>query len=373
MSYLFLAMRFSVAGMCFGLAGFVLFTATAKSDIPTTMRAVVSTGAGSKEGDFSKVKLVTDHPVPQPGSGQVLIKVAKSSINPVDYKLLTGTPGPSPKVLGFDVAGTIAQVGSGCTRLKAGDAVWADLGKYTDFTLEGIQLGAWAEYAVADESQVALKPAALDNEAAGSLPLVALTDYQALKKVGAPWKNRHNLSVVITSGSGGTGIPAIQLAKAYGAAHIIVSASASHTALLESIGATSVIDYHKASLWDVLPANSVDIVYDNYGAAGTADKAVGAIRAGGAFIFLPGKGGAISTKPKEGVTQMSYGLCDASRGEDLAALAALANEDNLKAVVQEHFALEDIVKALNESMAGHVVGKISISVAKEPLDQSVMV
>jgi len=340
------------------------------------MRAAVVTGKGSKEGDFSKVSVLPDRAVPTPGKGQVLIKVAASSVNPVEWKLLSSkliiplTLFRS-KVWGFDVAGTIEQVGSGCTRLKVGDEVWADLGKSS--LTNPIQLGAWAEYAVADESQVGVKPTTLNFQQAGSLPLAALTDYQAFKKAGAPWTGHHNLTVVITSGSGGTGIPAIQMAKAWGASRIVTAGSASHADLLKSLGATDVIDYHKSSLWEALPENSVDIVYDNYGASGTSDAAVPSIRAGGVFIWLPGKGGAASKKPKEGVTQIDYGLCDSSHYEDLDALAALANAGKLKAVVQQSFALENVVQALNASFGGHVVGKVGLDILKMPSSEAVLV
>merc|ERR1712224_389076 len=129
--------------------------------------------------------------------------------------------------------------------------------------------------------------------------------------------------------------PAIQLAKAYGASRIITAAGASHTDFLQNLGATDVIDYHKASLWDVLPADSVDIVYDNYGSAGTADAALPSIRSGGVFIFLPGKGGAVSKHSKEGVKQIDYGLCDSSHHEDLDALKELVDEGHLKAVIDK--------------------------------------
>jgi len=327
------------------------------------MRAVVATGSASHEGDFSKVAFVSNRPVPQPGRDQVLIRVAASSVNPVDWKLLSEpwVVMRYPHVLGFDVAGVIEQVGASCTRLRIGDAVWADLGKGS--VLHGPQLGAWAEFALADESQVSLKPSSLDFEGAASLPLVALTDYQALKKAGAPWSDRRNFTVVVTSGSGGTGIPALQMARAYGASQVITSASSKHATLLKHLGATLVIDYHKSSIWDVLPDNSVDIVYDNYGAPGTADAAMRAIRPGGVFIFLPGKNGSTSRNPKPGVKQINYGLCDSSNHEDLDALRDLANAGHLKPYIQESFSLEDSVEALNASFSGHVVGKVGISIA----------
>jgi NADPH:quinone reductase-like Zn-dependent oxidoreductase len=264
-----------------------------------------------------------------------------------------------PKVLGFDASGTIEALGSGCSRLKVGDEVWADLGQ-AGFKYGGIQMGAWAQYAVADESQVGLKPQGLNFTEAAALPLAALTDYQALKKAGSPWTGKKNLTVVVTSGSGGTGTPAIQLAKTYGAVRIITASSPSHTALLKELGATDVFDYHKGTIWEQLSDNSVDVVYDNYGAAGTADAAMSSIRPGGVFVFLPGKGGAVSKHPKEGVKQINYGLCDSSKHEDLDALKAIADKGQLKAVVQEIIPLDEINRALNTSFGGHVVGKLAI-------------
>jgi len=326
---------------------------------PATMQAVVVTGSG-EEGDFSKVKVVSNQPVPMPGRGEVLIKVAASSVNPVDWKLMENPIWGRGKVAGFDAAGVVEAVGSGCTRLKPGDAVWADLGKGS-FGGD-LQLGAWAEYAIADESQVGLKPAALGFEEAASLPLVALTDLQALKQAGAPWAGPE-VTVVITSGSGGTGVVAIQLAKAFGATRIVTSASPRHHELLRSLGATDVLDYHEGTIWETLDDESVDVVFDNYGAAGTADAAMASLKSNkGVFIFLPGKGGAVSLHPKEGVKQINYGLCDPSNHEELDELAALADGGKLRAVVPESHMLQDVVEALESSAAGHAVGKIGINI-----------
>merc|ERR1712046_436859 len=105
--------------------------------------------------------------------------------------------------------------------------------------------------------------------------------------------------------------------------------------------------------------------YDNYGAAGTADLAMPSLRAGGVFEFLPGKGGDVSKKPKAGVTQINYGLCDSSKHEDLDALKAIADVGDLKAVVKQSFGLEDIISALNASFEGHAVGKIGITMHQQ--------
>jgi len=345
----------------------VVYAATAfgAGATPTTMRAVVVTDA-APERDFSNVKVVTDYPVPIPGAGQLLIKVAASSINPVDWKIMENK-NIWPKVPGFDVAGEVEAIsfqGEDCNRFRRGDGVWADLGK----GLGGSpQLGAWAEYAIADCSQVGLKPQSMSFEDAASLPLAALTDFQALRMVGAPWADyrthRENLTVVVTSGSGGTGVHAIQLAKAYGAKNIITSSSPRNADLLRSLGATVVVDYHNGEIWDFLENDSVDIVYDNFGAPGTADAAMASLKHNAEFIFLPGKGGAISEHPKKGVRQLDFGLCDASNYEDLDQLASFIDAGMLHAVVPESHTLENILDVLASSVAGHAVGKIGINIS----------
>ena len=130
------------------------------NDAQNTMKAVVASAVASKEGDFSKIS-VKNISIPTPSPGEVLIKVAASSVNPVDWKILTGgLPLKFPHTLGFDVSGTVAQCND-CKRLKENDVVWADLGK--TWLLRGGELGAYAEYALADEEQVGLKPNGIDK------------------------------------------------------------------------------------------------------------------------------------------------------------------------------------------------------------------
>jgi len=303
--------------------------------------------------------------VPTLGAGQVLIRAAASSINPVDWKLMENSDN-WPAVPGFDLSGVVEDVAwdHDCKRFKKGDAVWADLGK--GLGTSKMQLGAWAEYAVADCTQVGHKPESMSFEEAASMPLVALTGLLALRMVGAPWANhrtyRENLTVVVTSGSGGTGVIAIQFAKAFGAKHIITSASPRNADLLRSLGATEVVDYHKNTIWDIMEDDSVDVVFDNFGAPGTADAAMASMKSNGAFIYLPGKGGAISENPKDGLTQLNYGLCDASDYEDLDQIRDLIDAGMIRAVVPESHKLEDIQDILHASAAGHAIGKIGINI-----------
>ena len=335
--------------------------------IPTTMRAVVGT-KGYKGKISDVVSFVSGHPVPSIGDGQILIHVNASSVNPVDWKIVE-EPFMGfrlPHVLGFDCSGTVAAVGAGVSRLKVGDEVWADLGK--TWPSKGGQLGAYAEYALADESQVGLKPTSLSFSAAASLPLVSLTDLQAYRKMlgAASLVSFTNKTVVVTSGSGGTGVVAVQLAKkAYGAKMVITACGPSTQAFCKSLGADVVVDYTagKAALWDaVAAAGGSDMVFDNYGAAGTADLAMPTLKVNGVFLFLPGKGGAVSTHPKKGVHQINFGLADATHYADLDALKGFADKGQLSAHVSQTFPLEKVAEAFEASIAGGAVGKIGVSI-----------
>ena len=124
------------------------------------------------------------------------------------------------------------------------------------------------------------------------MPEVGLTSLFSLKRTasepgsplpqGSPWPSKSNLTVLITAGAGGTGSIGIQLAKAWGASHIATAASGDASIqFVRSLGATYVTDYKKVDIFDSLPGDSVDVVYDNYGAEGTADKAMRVLRSGG--------------------------------------------------------------------------------------------
>lgn len=247
------------------------------------------------------------------------------------------------------------------------DTVWADLGKVEVLKL-GLQLGAYAEYAVASESQVGHAPKTLPLADAGTLPLVALTSYQALRKTGAgsTWDTGKGktFTVVITSGSGGTGFVGVQLAKAWGATRIVTAAGPQNAGWLKEMGASEVIDYHSSTIWENLANGTVDVVYDNYGAPGTADLAMPKMKSGGIFIWLPGKGGGKAKHPRKDVTEIDYGLCDSSKHEDLDALASIADKGELKAHVGNWFDLQDIPAAFNLSQHGKAAGKIGVRVAR---------
>ena len=346
------------------------------------MRQVRATGLCT--APFTSCVEVAQVSAPTPARGEALIAVNGTSVNPSDCD--TVEMGGCAKGCGADVAGTVVEC-PGCTRLKPGDVVWT------------LAQPAYADYVVAQESMVGLAPkltAGFDIAAAGTLPEVGLTSLFSLKRTvaapgtpmpsGSPWspaKYGHNLTVAVTAGSSGTGAVAIELAKAFGAAHVATATTgAAGAAFVKKLGADIVVDYMEQEILDALPEASVDIVYDNYGAEGSADKAMRVLREGGAYLLLPHgecyetqsqAPPCLSANPKPGVSQLNY-----ATGVDFEA-HALAGLDELKALVQSGglhahvgrtFSLTHAAAAFNFSAGGGSggvddhLGKISIVTAE---------
>jgi NADPH:quinone reductase-like Zn-dependent oxidoreductase len=150
-------------------------------------------------------------PEPQMGKDDVLVRVHAASVNPLDGKLRDGAfkailPYRPPFVLGHDVAGTVVKIGTLVQRFKVGDEIYSRPRDH--------RIGTFAEFISINEADVALKPNNLTMEEAASIPLVALTAWQALVERG---KVKPGQKVFIQAGSGGVGMISIQLAKHLGA------------------------------------------------------------------------------------------------------------------------------------------------------------
>jgi len=322
------------------------------------MQGVVCPGY---DPDFKLLKPSTIQ-TPAPGQGEVLIRVHTSSVNPVDVDIISDKVEATlaqkfKKVLGFDVAGEVAAVGPGASRLKVGDQVWCDLGMF-GIKEKVVQLGAFAEYAVAFEQQVGLKPAGYNMTEAGVVPLVGLTAYQALEDAKAlEWKGA-NKTVLVTSGSGGTGIMLVQMAKYLGAGYLISVTSTKHIDFVKSLGADKVIDYTTTNLWDVIPDDSLDVVMDNIGKPGYSDEAMKKLKVGGYLILIQGS---LSKNPKPGVHQQTM-LCEPSHYEDLDKIKEMVDANKLRSFVDSTFPLAQVSQAYNRSHTGAVVGKVAIEI-----------
>ena len=172
---------------------------------------------------------------PSPGAGEVLVKVMAVSVNPADWHIMRGKPliaraelglmRPKHKILGADIAGQVETVGSGVTRFKPGDEVYADLLDHG--------WGGFAEYVSVPIDVLAIKPASQSFEEAAAVPVAAVTALQGLYRHG---EIKSGQKVLINGASGGVGHFAVQIAKSYGA-EVTGVTSTGNIDLVRSLGA----------------------------------------------------------------------------------------------------------------------------------------
>ena len=216
-----------------------------------TMRAVCIYAYGGP-----KVLVYEDAPCPQARDGEVLIRVHAAGINPVDWKIREGRfndmiPTTFPRVLGWDVSGVVESVGRGVSRLAVGDEVFSRPDNSRD--------GAYAEYIVVAEFEVARKPKSIDHVHAAALPYAGLTAWQSLFDAAGLSAGQR---VLIHGAAGGVGHLAVQLAKWKGA-HVIGTASERNHDFLRKLGVDQVIEYPEERFEEAV--EPVDVVLDTIG------------------------------------------------------------------------------------------------------------
>ncbi len=221
---------------------------------------------------------------PEPKAGQVLIRVAASSVNPADLGIRSGalqTIAPAfPAILHGDVAGIVDAVGEGVTAFRPGEAVYACAGGVVGSP------GALGDYMLADAALVAKKPASLSMVEAGVLPLVSITAWEALVERAqvAPGEK-----VLIHGGTGGVGHIAIQLAKWLGATVYTTVSSPSKVAIARGLGADVTIDYRTQAVDDYVAEHTggtgFDVVLDTVGGT-NIDASFRAARLNGRVVSL---------------------------------------------------------------------------------------
>ena len=229
---------------------------------------------------FSTRMSIEQLPVPQPGPGQVLVRIAASGVNPLDTKIASGAAPHArprlPAILGIDVAGTVAAVGEGVTTFHVGATVYGMAGG-----IAGIQ-GSLAEYGVFDSALLAPVPPGLSLREAAALPLVFITAWEGLVERAHV---KAGDSVLVHGGAGGVGHMAVQLAVALGA-KVSATGSAASRAAIEALGARF-IDYHTSTVDDYVAEHTggagFDIVYDTVGGV-TLDASFKAARMYGGHV-----------------------------------------------------------------------------------------
>jgi NADPH:quinone reductase-like Zn-dependent oxidoreductase len=316
---------------------------------------------------------LTDVPTPELREDEVLVQVHAAGVNLLDSKIRSGEfklilPYRMPLVLGHDVAGEVVKVGARVRQFKPGDKVYA---RPDDF-----RIGTFAEFVPVKDASLSLKPQGLSMEEAASIPLVALTAWQALVEKA---KLKRGQKVFIQAGSGGVGTFAIQLAKHLGAT-VATTTSTGNVALVKSLGADVVIDYKTQDFEDVL--RDYDVVLNSQDGK-TLEKSLRVLKRGGKLISISGppdpefsKEIGASAFVKLAMRLLSSGIRRKakSRGVDYSFLFMRANGTQLreitrlfdagviKPVIDRVFAFEQTNEALAHVEAGRAKGKVVIKV-----------
>ena len=300
-------------------------------------------------------------------AGEVLVKVAAAGVNPVDSAIRGGYFGPAtsfPLVLGGDLSGTVVSAGAG-SRFVAGDAVFAMTAAVFG-SLAPARQGAFAEYAIVAESELARAPTSIPITHAAAPPLVALTALQALA-AAAPVPGQR---VLINGASGGVGHVAVQLAKSEFGLHVTALSSAKNAAWVRGLGADAVVDYAPGVAAALAPftgdeAAKFDIIFDVLGGENLDFAATHALKKGGfvTHVQSTGSGGSEVARTDGAGLRFARTLVKPV-GEQLSRIAALIDGGKLSVKVAKELPLgpEGVGAALAEVSAGHAGGKVILIV-----------
>lgn len=306
-----------------------------------------------------------DIDVPDVGDGEVLVRVQAAGVDAGVWHLMTGKPyllrlfgfglrKPKLPVRGRDLAGTVKAVGKDVTRFRPGDEVF------------GTSLGGtFAEYAVAGEDRLELKPENLTFEQAAAVPVSACAALHGLRDSGRVQKGQ---KVLVIGAGGGFGAFAVQLAKAYGA-NVTAVCSTGKLDLVRSIGADNVIDYTREDFADA--GQSYDLILEIAGNA-ELSRLRSALTNTGTLVLAGGEGGG----PLFGgvdrqlrglllsmvVRQKIRALVSGEGTKDLQDLRELIEAGKITPVIDRTYSLSEVPEAIRELRAGHARGKLVITV-----------
>ena len=328
------------------LSACALSAALAQTDKPV-MKAVVVNDYGGPE-----VLKYQDAPRPEPKEDEILVRVMAAGVNPVDAYVRQGMFAKRgldnrPAIIGYDISGVVEQTGPKVTKFKNGDAVFCYLS-----VMRG---GGYAEFAIAKESETALKPKNINFEEAAAVPLAATTAWQALVDTAKLEKGQ---TVLIHGGSGGVGSFAIQIAKARGA-KVIATASTAHQSLLKQLGVDQAIDYTTTKFEDVV--KDVDLVL-NCVRADAMNRSYGVVKKGGMIVSITDEPDQTECG-KRGIRCSRLGAHPDAKV--LEELTKLIEAGKMKPIVSQTLPLADASKAHQQIETHHTLGKIVLKVADD--------
>jgi NADPH:quinone reductase-like Zn-dependent oxidoreductase len=300
-------------------------------------------------GDPTGVK-VAQAPRPEPGRGQVLVRVKAAGVNALDWMIAEGKARSwldhrLPLTLGWELAGTVEKLGADVKRFKPGDDVFGMIDLSGD--------GADAEFAVGAENAFAIKPRTIDFPAAAAVPIAALTAHQALFDAA---DLRAGQTILIHAAAGGVGSTAVQLAKALDARVIGTASRSEHIKLIRDLGCDQAIDYKTTRFEDHV--RDVDVVLDPVG-ADTQRRSFAVLKKGGILVALTEEPPQDLARTK-GVRATMIGV--KPDGRRLADIAEIIDDDKLRPLVQAVLPLDQAKEALALSRTRHVAGKIVLAI-----------
>jgi len=304
---------------------------------------------------------------------EVLVEIHAASVNQLDAKIKSGEfklllPYKFPLILGHDVAGIITKAGSKVSRFKVGDEVFA---RPADF-----KIGTFAEYIAVNENDVALKPKNISMEQAASIPLVALTAWQAFVEKANLKKGQ---KVFIQAGSGGVGTIAIQLAKHLGAT-VATTTSADNFDWVKNLGADMVIDYKTQDFEVIL--KEYDLVLNSQDEK-TLEKSLRILKSGGKAVSISGPPDAtfaketglswfmktaiyfLSRKVKQQAKKLNINysfLFMQADGKQLSEISSLIEAGVIRPIIDKVFPFEQTNEAMAYVASGRAKGKVIVKV-----------
>lgn len=320
------------------------------------MRAVVRNRYGSPL-DVLELQEVEK---PTVGEDEVLVRVRASSVNPVDWHGVTGTPhvarlldglrGPKSTAVGVDFAGEVEAVGANVTQFAPGDEVF------------GGRTGAFAEF-VSVRNAVAPKPANLTFEEAAAVPVAAITALQGLGALEPGQK------ALVNGASGGVGTFAVQIAKALGAAHVTGVCSTGKVELVHSLGADDVVDYTKPDF--TRSGERYDVLLDIAGNRSFSEcrrvlsrtgrlVIVGGPKTNKLLAPIPHMVGTVVASLIRSQKAIAF-LAKLNR-DDLAVVRDLLEAGKVKPSIDRRYTLDEVPEALRYLGGGHARAKIAITV-----------
>ncbi len=320
-------------------------------------------------GETAEFELA-DMPKTEAKPGHVVVRIAATSVNTVDTMIrvmgqeqLPFAP-DLPAILGMDFTGTVEAVGEGVTEFSVGDEVYGCAGGLADLK------GALAEYMVADAKLIAHKPTTLSMRQAAALPLVAITAYEGLERVGT----LKDKNVLVHGGTGGVGHVAVQLAKHHGANVFSTISKDAQAEIVKSYGATP-INYKSNSVEDYVAKHTggagFDVIYDSVGGENMATSFEAAALNAHIVTTVSLLELDLSLAHFKGLSvhvvfmliQMLHNYKRETHGAILRDIAAIVDAEALTPLLDDtQFKLADVGKTYARLTSGAATGKVVVEV-----------